>query len=62
MISEQELIKKLVLWLKENRATTLADKLGYKSTATVMAWVQKKRVPSHMQERVLSVITSHRKG
>jgi hypothetical protein len=56
MISEQELVKKLDIWLKKNRATTLADKLGYRSTTTILTWVRKARIPGHMQSRVWSII------
>jgi hypothetical protein len=56
MITEQELIKKLCVWLKENRVTTLADKLGYRSTTTINTWIKKKRIPPHMQSRVFAII------
>lgn len=60
MITEQELIKKLCVWLKENRVTTLADKLGYRSTATINTWIKKKRIPPYMQSRVFAIINKDR--
>jgi hypothetical protein len=60
MIPEQELIQKLSAWLKENRVTTLADKLGYRSTATINTWIRKRRIPPYMQSRVYSIINKER--
>lgn len=60
MINEQDLVKKLINWLKENRTTTLADKLGYKSTSTILTWIRKKKIPGHMQSRVFSIISKER--
>ncbi len=51
-MSQDELLSKLAEWLKENRASTLAETLGYKTTNTVHAWVKKAKIPGHARDRV----------
>jgi uncharacterized protein YjcR len=46
------LIRKLADWVKTNRATTLAEYLGYKTTNTVHSWIRKERIPGHARDRV----------
>jgi hypothetical protein len=51
-MSHDDLLFRLAEWLKTNRATTLAESLGYKTTNTVHAWVKKSKIPAHARDRV----------
>lgn len=59
MMSDDDLLKKLDDWLKHNTLASLAHYLSYKSTTTIAAWRKKKKIPHHMRDRVLEVITKH---
>lgn len=45
-------IKDLELYLKKNNIDAFAKALGYKSGATVNAWLKRKEIPKWMEEPV----------
>jgi hypothetical protein len=52
----QQEIKSLKKWLEFNQPTKMSYLLGYKTSQTVLQWIERGNFPEHQLERVRKII------
>lgn len=61
-INMQQEIKRLKKWLEYNQPSKMSYLLGYKSSQTVLNWVERENIPDYQIERVKQIIEGDMKN
>lgn len=57
-----DVIEELKEWLSNNSASYLATRLGYRTSATVVAWVTRGKIPAWQVKRVKKILAKGNVG